>query len=325
MEEGWERPPHAVPSRDELSGYVAAVFPSAELERHQVLTTGLANTNARFWLRGDPDSYVLRLYTRDPRAQSRESALMRFLAQRAPTVPVPQLLHTAASPAPYSVWKFVEGELLQSLFQSASRAELLQIANACGQTLAALAPLRFARCGELDEHLKVAREYGAPSDFVPQVIYDGLAGLPGQRLGSDLSQQLKRVVDRTQPLLHELDGDYSLVHADYKRSNLLVSREASGFRVAAVLDWEFACAGPPLLDFGLFLRAGRALPTGFQEAFAEGYLVAGGKLPQQWLPLSRFVDLVSQITFLDGEAERPRVWAETRRVVEESLALLSAL
>lgn len=157
------------------------------------------------------------------------------------------------------------------------------------------------------------------------MIQTGLAELPGQRLGARIRAELAAVVARTQPLLRELDDDYSLVHADFKRSNLLVARTPSGFRVAAVLDWEFACAGPPLIDVGLFLRAGRALPEGFRESFAEGYRGAGGKFPARWLPLSRLVDLVSQITFLDGPAKRPRVWAETARVVRESLEILSAV
>jgi Ser/Thr protein kinase RdoA (MazF antagonist) len=322
MEEGWERPPHAVPTLPELNALVTAAFSGGELVRHELITTGLANTNLRVWVRGHTGSYVLRLYTRDARAVLRESALMRVLPRG---VPVPELVHAAVSPTPHSIWRWVEGDLLQQLFATASGEELRQIAQLCGQTLAALAPIRFDRCGELDENLNVAHEYGAPSHFVPAVITSGLAGLPGQRLGPKLSSELFTVVARVAPLLREVDGDYSLVHADFKRSNLLIARAPGGFRIAAVLDWEFACAGPPLLDVGLFLRAGRALPDRFRDAFVHGYRNAGGKVPSAWLPLSRLVDLVSQIQFLDGTSERPRVWAETTRVVEESLELLSAI
>ncbi|MDF3065422.1 MAG: phosphotransferase enzyme family protein [Polyangiaceae bacterium] len=98
-----------------------------------------------------------------------------------------------------------------------------------------------------------------------------------------------------------------------------MSRACAGTRSPA---WEFACAGPTLIDVGLFLRAGRALPDGFREAFVDGYQNAGGKLPRRWLPLSRLVDLVSQRHFLDGSQERPRVWAETTRVVQESIEIL---
>ncbi len=325
MEEGWERPPHAVPTRQELTALVAAAFPSTELERYELLTTGLANTNLRFWLRGHPGSYVMRLYTRDSGAVARENALIPYLARHAPRVPVPEFIYAQLSPIPCSIWRFVEGELLQDLFLTASPAQLLQIANVCGQTLAELHGCRFERCGELGADLNVVREYGAPSAFVPQVIRDGLAGLPGQRLGPRLSQRLTTALGRTEPLLREVDGDYRLVHADYKRPNLLLTRTPNGFRVAAVLDWEFAFAGPPLVDIGLFLRAGSALPAGFARAFAAGYQRAGGNLPAAWLALSRLVDLLSQMTFLDGPRERPRVWQETRGVVQETVDILEAL
>lgn len=90
-----------------------------------------------------------------------------------------------------------------------------------------------------------------------------------------------------------------------------------------MLDWEFAFAGPPLTDVGLFLRAGKALPVGFSQAFVSGYRAAGGELACDWLPLSRLLDLVSQMTFLNDERERPRVFAETTAVVKESIELLT--
>ncbi len=76
------------------------------------------------------------------------------------------------------------------------------------------------------------------------------------------------------------------------------------------------------MDVGNFLRAGDALPVGFRAAFAEGYLAAGGSLPTGWLELSRLVDLISQMEFLNRPEERPRVFAETLEVVRETLRVL---
>jgi hypothetical protein len=71
------------------------------------------------------------------------------------------------------------------------------------------------------------------------------------------------------------------------------------------------------------LRAGKALPAGFSEAFVNAYGDAGAALPADWLPLSRLLDLVSQMTFLNDELERPRVFTETTAVVRETLELLT--
>jgi aminoglycoside phosphotransferase (APT) family kinase protein len=91
----------------------------------------------------------------------------------------------------------------------------------------------------------------------------------------------------------------------------------------AVLDWEFAFSGPPLVDVGIFLRAGEALRAEFRDVFAAGYQAAGGDLPSEWLRLSRLIDVVSQATFLDDPLHRPRLVSETTKVVEETVRMLT--
>jgi Ser/Thr protein kinase RdoA (MazF antagonist) len=331
MEEGWEqeRPPRLELSLRDLQALVEPAFPGAMLVEHALLATGLANTNVRFRLQGRERAYVLRLHTRDPKAAARELELMSYLARDSrQAIPLAPLVFSDPVPQrgehPYSIWGFVEGALLQDLFKTLPAAQLVEIAGACGRVAAGFATHSFPKCGELGAELVVTEEYGAPSVFVPEMVRRGLfGGVAGERLGAPLRDALWGAVERTAPLLGEIDGRYTLVHADYKRSNLLLRQSAAAWQVAAVLDWEFAFAGPPLIDVGLFLRAGDALPAGFRAAFAAGYRDAGGELPSEWLRLSRLLDLVSQITFLDDPRDRPRVIAETTRVVEETVRVLT--
>ena len=328
MEEGWERPARLELALDQLNELVAPAFPGQRIAELSVLDTGLANTNLRFRLAGADGSYVLRLHTRDRAAARRELALMTHLARcAAPVIPVPALVYSDPLPErgdhPYSIWSFVSGRLLQELFQTQAPSELVEMAAVCGRVLAAFTAHRFPKCGELSPALQIEREYGRPSDFVPNEVQRALfAGRAGARLGAGLRDELWRAVERTAPMLRAIDDRYTLVHGDYKRSNLLLEQTSGGWQVSAVLDWEFAFAGPPLIDVGLFLRAGEALPSGFREAFVAGYRQAGGELPEHWLPLSRLVDVLSQVTFLDGPHERPRVFAETIEVVKETLRVL---
>jgi len=330
MEEGWERerPPRVELSLPELERLIEPAFPDAVISEQAVLATGLANTNVRFRLRGHERAYVLRVHTREAQAARREQAVMSYLGRNAhPPLPLAPLLYSDPVPRigehPYSIWAFVEGTLLQELFKTASDSELNEMATACGRVAAALTAHRFSKCGELGAALEVVQEYGAPSQFVPSTLYEALhGGLAGKRLGAPLSNALWAAVERAAPLLEEIDDRYTLVHADYKRSNLLLQRTESGWSVSAVLDWEFAFAGPPLIDVGLFLRAGSALPPGFRDAFVHGYRDAGGALPAEWLRLSRLLDLLSQMTFLNDARDRPRVIAETTKVVEETLRVL---
>jgi Ser/Thr protein kinase RdoA (MazF antagonist) len=331
MEEGWEyeRPPRVELGREELNRLVARAFPGAQIREFAVLATGLANTNVRFRLKGGDVTYVLRVHTREPEAAGRELELMRYLSgNSASRIPVAPLVysHPLAEPGEwaYSIWGFVQGTLLQELFKSLRPSELVSIAGECGRVLASIASLRFESCGEFGAGLEIVRDYGRPSQFVPTVVHRALfEGRAGERLGADLRDELWGVVEGASPLLRTIDDRYSLVHADYKRSNLLMQPSGSGWKVEAVLDWEFAFAGPSIIDVGLFLRAGHALPQGFRETFASGYQDAGGELPADWLPLSRLVDVMSQVTFLDDARDRPRVFAETIMVVKETIQMLS--
>jgi Ser/Thr protein kinase RdoA (MazF antagonist) len=315
-----------------LQHLVEPAFPGATITEHSVLAAGLANTNIRFRLRGHERDYVLRLHTRDPRAAARERDLMAYLASHPRgAIPLAPLVYSdPGDPAPrrgehpYSIWGFVEGTLLQDLFTTLPDPELVNIAATCGRVAAAFATHRFPTCGEFGPKLAIVEEYGAPSDFVPAAVRNALfGGLAGQRLGGRLRDALWAVVERHAPSLREVDGLTTLVHADYKRSNILLRRSATAWDVVAVLDWEFAFAGPPLIDVGLFLRAGEGLPPGFRDAFVAGYRRAGGHLPADWLPLSRLIDLLSQVTFLNDPHDRPRRIAETLNVVEETVRMLT--
>ena len=86
-----------------------------------------------------------------------------------------------------------------------------------------------------------------------------------------------------------------LAHADYNERNLLVRETGGRWHIAAVIDWEFAVSGSPLMDIGNFLRYDR----GETEApFASGYLEAGGVLPPDWRCLAQWIDLMALCAFL---------------------------
>ncbi len=99
MEEGWERPPQAKLSLQELECMVQPAFPGASISEHAVIATGLANTNVRFRLQERESEYVLRLHTREPKAAAREQGLMSYLASNTrASIPVAPLVYSDPSP-----------------------------------------------------------------------------------------------------------------------------------------------------------------------------------------------------------------------------------
>ncbi len=80
-----------------------------------------------------------------------------------------------------------------------------------------------------------------------------------------------------------------LSHCDFKVSNLHLLPTGE----LVVLDWEFAWAGPRLLDVGQLLRW--QPPEPFVRAFADAYVAAGGELVGDWRRIAASVDLGSML------------------------------
>jgi len=86
-----------------------------------------------------------------------------------------------------------------------------------------------------------------------------------------------------------------------------------------VLDWEFAVAGAPLNDIGNFLRYSARQQPAYESGFSDGYLAAGGILPDDWKRLSRMVDLINLCDFLDRAEDNPTIVNAVRPLVQATL------
>jgi aminoglycoside phosphotransferase (APT) family kinase protein len=121
-------------------------------------------------------------------------------------------------------------------------------------------------------------------------------------VGDALAEAVVRLVQREEWRLAEVWSQSRLVHADYKPWNLLVRRGPSGWVISAALGWEFSLAGPPLTDFGVFMRYSARLPPEYVVGFLDGYRAAGGSVHPDSRNLARLIDLVSLWTFLERAA-----------------------
>jgi Ser/Thr protein kinase RdoA (MazF antagonist) len=171
-------------------------------------------------------------------------------------------------------------------------------------------------------------------------VLEALTGRVEGRLGPELSDRVRATVDSNANAVESVWSGAVFVHADFRASSLLVregadpsdiprlrsGRDAADcstgsapgrWRLAGILDWEFACAGCKLIDFAAFLRNEGSRPPGFSDAFAAAYLAAGGALPADWRRLTGLVDLLNLLQLL--------AWAnnlaatELRRLVTETV------
>jgi Ser/Thr protein kinase RdoA (MazF antagonist) len=155
--------------------------------------------------------------------------------------------------------------------------------------------------------------------WAPTVIAT-LDGRAGERLGVGHAARVRDVVGLSAQGVEAVWSDAALAHGDFKPWNLLARQEGGVWQICGVLDWEFACAATPLLDFATFLRDEQARPAGFGDSFAAAYRTAGGALPDGWRRLTRLVDLLNLLQMLEWSGEQAT--ADLRRVVGETLDAL---
>ena len=192
-------------------------------------------------------------------------------------------------------------------------ATALELAAACGTVLAAIHGTRFPAPGFLGPDLRVVQ----PMPKWAPTVLGMLGGTAGESLGPELAARGRRVAEASAAEIEPVWAQAVLAHSDFKPWNLLAREDAGAWRICGVLDWEFACAATPLLDFAIFLRDEQARPDGFGDAFAAAYRAAGGVLPDDWRRLARLLDLLNLMQLLawaGGQASR-----DLRRLVVQTL------
>lgn len=327
MQDGWERRhAHLTLDREAVRVLLEPAFPGCVVVEAEPLSGGLANTNYRVMLAGRDEPVVLRLYTRDETACAREAALARLVAGR---VPVAEVLYAdpagAVGGQPYAVLRWVEGVKLERLLAEDDVSDMGGMARAVGATLAEIHSFGFPRSGNLGPDLAVTEPLGTPREMTEGHVGELLREpLVRERLGGDLTARVEALLREQASALDTIVEPMTLVQADYKAQNLLLRRDSdSGWRMAAVLDWEFAHAGTPLLDLGILLRYRHTLPPDFTRGVIAGYAEAGGFLPAEWPRLTRLLDLLSLAEFLAWPDANARMVADMRALAERTLEELT--
>ncbi len=297
MQEGWERrSPHIEIDAAALAAMIGAALPSQEVARAEGLSGGLANTNYKVTLAGRDEPLVLRLYTRDPSACARETAIARLVG---PRIPVPDVLYAdCTGGAPFALTSWIEGIKLDVLLTGKSEDSIRSSAVAVGAGLAALGDFPFPRAGFFGPDLSIAEPLAGMRDVCLGYVEETLfAKGAAERLGEERARRVWALLDEHAALLDAADGDPQLVHGDYKAQNLLVRQGSQGWELAAALDWEFAFACSPLFDLAILLRYAERLPRAFESGVIAGYTDEGRTLPAEWRRITKLLDLMNLCDF----------------------------
>jgi Ser/Thr protein kinase RdoA (MazF antagonist) len=325
MAGGWDRRSALlVVDSATLEQLLASRWPGARITSATHLSGGLANTNYRVTLANHTEPIVVRFYTREPEACAREAALLRLVAGAVP-VPEPLLVQseTTRFPYPYIALTWMAGVPLIDALATLPPAEAPGLAAALGVVAAHIGAFTFAEPGFLGPDLTIRERLvigpAGLRQYLREMLLDGVGG---ERLGPALTARLLAQVEASADELEPLADTRSLIHADYKDGNILVRRDPDGWRVTAVLDWEFAFVGASIFDLGSLLRREATLPPGFADTCVAAYRAAGGFAPPGWRRMTLLMDLINLCDFLNGPNLRGAMFTDIVGLIRASVERL---
>jgi len=297
FEARWVRPePRSAFFKDQLRNIMEIAFPGRQVARAQWLTEGLRNANFKVRLDCPAEDFVVRIYEHDPALCCKEIDLFRLFGL---SIPVPEV--TFAQPGglhglpPFVVLRFVEGVTLRELKRRGDARAVADASFATGQNLARIHSILFETAGWIGPGLAVTTPPFLEDTNPCERVVDHCLGSPQlrSRIDSDLRNRFQASIACCARQLTNIYRQSCLVHGDFGKRNILVHRAGRKWTVSAILDWEFAISGPPLIDVGQILRYERVSRPLLEPAFSSGYSEAGGQLPHGWRRLARLLDAIS--------------------------------
>lgn len=326
MREKWNRATAELQlSNDELTQLIKQTFPGRRVIASELAKGGLANTNIKLILDGDQPPLLLRMFLRDPAQALKERRIYQLIHG---TVPAPQVFHFAndnpVTAHPYILMAFVDGCRLESKATTMTDAESRELGLSVGAALAAIHSHRFPDYGFLNSDLKVIEPLPMGGQGLVAYTRRCLSEeQPRLRLGSVLSDELEKFVEREAGLLDQWKGSPGLTHCDFGGSNILVTSITGNWKVAAVLDWEFAISATPFFDLGNLLRKPLGTNPIFKNSVHEGYTTSGGTLPERWYEMSLLNDLTAWLEFMTRSTVNEHLIEDARRNIRETIDWLA--
>lgn len=271
------------------------------------------------------DEFVARLGGSDPAVEAAVMATARL------HVPVPKVLTvvppTGKGTRPAMILEHVAGTPLSEVLAAGKPTgkAMRDLGAEVGRVVAAIGSATFERPGFFAGEKLTVGEQPPWSAQLAEMAASCMADTPDSRLDPATRKAWRELCAAHAPALASVDGQARLVHADANPKNILVKRLRSGWRVAAVLDWEFSFSGCPYADAANMLRFAGGYPAGFADGFRSGFAghqPGGCPLAADWAYLGRVFDMFALSDLVARPGANPvadEAAAEIRRWVQNGV------
>lgn len=262
------------------------------------------------------DRVVVRLGGTDPAV---EAAVMARGRARVPVPAVLRVLPGSEGARSAMVLEYVAGSPLSDVLTGGGDG-MAELGAEVGRVIAGVGAVELDRPGFFGDRDLGVRAMPPWSAQLAEMAANCMDAVPGERLDPAQRRAWARLCAAHAPALAAVDDQARLVHADVNPKNILVTRAGGGWRVAAVLDWEFSFSGCPYGDAANMTRFGDDYPDGFTAGFRAGFAghqPAGLPLPRDWAYLGNVLDMFALSDLVtrppghavaDQAAARIRAW-----------------
>jgi aminoglycoside phosphotransferase (APT) family kinase protein len=283
------------------------------VEDIEIFTGGKRTTNYKIRLKESEQKFVLRIYPENDRSWHKEFTLQNTLKNH---LPVPEMYYLNEDKLiidkPFSIVQFLDGITLEK-YLAGNNTISESLAQKIGEILAIIHQKEFE--GLLEENSQ-------HTDGLPLILswYDYLLNNRAvERLGTRVINKLKKFIQENNELLGRMAQNFVFSHGDFRPANIMVKDG----RLIGIIDWEGALSAPDYYDIGQFTRYKEHMSEKAKNSFISGYnqntrRPVGG----DWEKLSKLMDLVNLLVFLDNEEEKPKLFADMKILLEKTLVIL---
>jgi aminoglycoside phosphotransferase (APT) family kinase protein len=283
------------------------------VEDIEIFTGGKRTTNYKIRLKESEQKFVLRIYPENDRSWHKEFILQNTLKNY---LPVPEMYYLNEDKLiidkPFSIVQFLDGITLEK-YLAGNNCISESLAQKIGEILAIIHQKEFE--GLLEENSQ-------HTDGLPLILswYDYLLNNRAvERLGTREINKLKKFIQENNELLGRMAQNFVFSHGDFRPANIMVKDG----RLIGIIDWEGALSAPDYFDIGQFTRYKEHMSDKAKNRFISAYnqntrRPVGG----DWEKLSKLMDLVNILCFLDNEEEKPNLFSDMKILLEKTLVIL---
>ncbi|MBI2522201.1 MAG: aminoglycoside phosphotransferase family protein [Bdellovibrio sp.] len=297
--------------KDLVESLIRKWEPNVDVLSIRELSGGYSNSN--FFFEGYHGKQVLRIFHKPIHQLKIEVAILKHIqsSELAPQVRFMSQMEGVN----FCIVDFIEGQLLSEAWLGLKLSTLEKILIDVGKKLQQVHSFKFKQAGFFGPMLDIENKFegGAGTGFFNYIIVSLNSDLVRERLGHNLCQKTLKYVCSHEMAFSAVNSQCHLIHSDFNTKNILICPEKA--QVNAILDWEFAHSGTPLVEFANFLRFENETTVDVRALLRKGYGEDNELFCHDWRRTGSLLDIASMCGFLNRETLMPRSLNTVREVL----------